>query len=139
MKCQNCGKVLNKTNKFCPECGTKVSEEVEEVLTVNETKPLEIKPVEETVNSNQKERKTQGFTVAGFVLSIIGLGLTSLTVSLLGLIFSNIALKNYNKDVHKNKGLAIAGRVVGICAVVFAALEIGYKICNFIINFNYIV
>lgn len=132
MKCTNCGKVVYKTQKFCSQCGAKL--ESEEVVTqenlVEKTKNenpeiVEIKQTDSVVENKEKTpvvKKTQGFGIAGFVLGLVGLVSTTFIPSLLGLIFSAIALKKYDVEKNKNKGFATAGLVLSIIALAFFVL-----------------
>ena len=62
---------------------------------------------------NSAPEKTNGFAVAGFVLSLLG------CTGLLGLIFSAISLSQIKKEPNqKGKGLATAGLIIGILDVV---------------------
>jgi FtsH-binding integral membrane protein len=65
------------------------------------------------VSNYQLPRKTNGFAIAGFVLSLLG------CTGLLGLIFSAISLSQFKKDPNQDgKALAIAGLIIGIIDVV---------------------
>lgn len=61
-----------------------------------------------TFNKKVEKKKFNRFAIAGFVLSFFGF------LSLLGIIFSSIALIQINKKKQKGRGLAIAGLVLGI-------------------------
>ena len=120
--CSNCGSELN--NGKCPNCNSednnsKVTNQVENVNNFNE------------VNTS-KQVKTNGFALAGFIISIVSPLLCCNSISWLGLIFSIIGLASVNKNNEKGKGLAIAGIIISvvtmiICAIlVFAFNLIGY-------------
>ena len=64
-------------------------------------------------NNYQPAQKTNGFAIAGFVLSLLG------CTGILGLIFSAISLNQFKKDPNQGgKGLAIAGLVLGVLDVI---------------------
>ncbi len=67
----------------------------------------------------KEEKPFSGFAITGFVLSICGIFF--ILFSILGIIFSALALKNIKEGKKKGKGLAIAGLVMGI---VFTALAL---------------
>ena len=89
MFCKNCGSQINDSAVICPHCG---------VATHN--------------NSPVSQKSSNGFAVAGFVLSFF--------FALLGLIFSAIGLSKA-KTTGSGKGLAIAGLTISLCwfALVF--------------------
>ena len=59
-------------------------------------------------------------SVAGFVLSLVGVLVLPIVTGPLGIIFSSIGLKS-----KKKKGLAIAGLIIGIIDVVYAIIQLG--------------
>lgn len=106
--CPECGKELEENSSMCKNCGKKIEENKQ---TVN---------INQTVTNNQKQ--TNGFAIAGFVLSIVSL-LCCGTTSILGLVFSIIGLVNANKQNGEGKGLAIAGIVISsIMIILFVCL-----------------
>lgn len=105
MNCKYCGKALAKSHKFCPNCGASVLDEEKAEV------------VEQEVNEKVKNKKTQGFTIAGFVLSLVGICNLSILCSILGLIFSSIARAHFNPEIHKKRGLATAGLAISIVAL----------------------
>ena len=56
----------------------------------------------------QKEVPYSGFAIAGFILSFFGI------LSILGIIFSLIALNQIKNRERRGRGLAIAGFIIGI-------------------------
>ena len=113
MNCKNCGKVVAKSHKFCPNCGTKVVEEEKEDVEIKTETPIVSEP-----------KKTQGLTIAGFVLSLVGICNLSVICSVLGLIFSSIAKAKFNPEINNKKGMATAGFVISIVALVLSLLDI---------------
>lgn len=93
--CTNCGKELGENDNACANCGT----------FVNDNKQV----VSEMIQ--KPSGMTNGFSIAGFVLSIISI-LSCGTTSVLGLVFSIIGLVNVKKYNNNGKGLAIAGIVI---------------------------
>lgn len=123
MKCEYCGRTLTNKYKFCPECGAAVTEEKTDSLDKTEEKSVEA-VVETVVKKNEDTppvvKKMQGFTIAGFVLSLVSIvlqstpDLVSFICATLGLVFSAISLSKFNPKLNKGKGLAIAGLVISI-------------------------
>jgi hypothetical protein len=80
-------------------------------------------PVINAVNHNPQSAGPNGFAIAGFVLSLLSLplgclcGVFSLPLSILGLIFSGVAMAGRNQS---QRGLAIAGLVISISSMVIA-------------------
>ena len=107
MFCYNCGKIIDEKDNYCRYCGVKTRkyEETEQVVLVSE---------------NQLDKKKfSGFSIAGFVLSLIGLLVAGIPCAILGVIFSSVALKELRTDEKRGKGLAIAGLVISIIAITF--------------------
>ena len=77
--CVYCGKEVEKNDNVCGNCGKAINNNVQTVVTKKET------------------NKTEGFAVAGFILSIVSF-LCCGSTSTLGLIFSIIGLVNCNKN-----------------------------------------
>lgn len=105
--CSECGKELEENSTVCKNCGKKVETVVPQTI------------VTQTV---QAHNKTNGFAIAGFVISLVSLLCCGVT-SWLGLIFSIIGLVNANKQNEEGKGLAIAGIVISaILLILLVAL-----------------
>ncbi|MEX2597291.1 MAG: DUF4190 domain-containing protein [Salibacteraceae bacterium] len=70
-------------------------------------------------NDDEVNRKTNGFAIAGFVLSLAGLLFFGLGLGALAIVFSAISLKKIKDEPLKweGKGLATAGLVIGIIDV----------------------
>jgi hypothetical protein len=73
--------------------------------------------------------ETNGLAIAGFVISLVGCG----PLGLIGLILSLVALKSPNKS---NRGLAIAGAVIGGLNVLACFCWIGLNILFAILSAN---
>lgn len=97
--CKNCGAQLNTDNGFCPSCGAQVG-----TVTTN--------PVN-AVNTGEKDN-----TVTAFILSLLGF-LCCTYLAIPGMIMSILSLQKMNKGelATKNKGLAIAGIVLGALGI----------------------
>lgn len=71
---------------------------------------------------------TNGFAIAGFVVSLVGLFILGIPLGILAIVFSGIAMAKISKhrDTQKGMGLAIAGLVIGIVdiigAIIFASM-----------------
>ena len=71
----------------------------------------------------QENRRPQGMAIAGFVLGLTGLFFPGVLLSVLGLIFSVIALRRYRYAGNNLlKGLAIAGLVLSLVGIFFSLL-----------------
>lgn len=104
--CVYCGKEVEKNDNVCGNCGKAINNNVQTVITKKET------------------NKTEGFAVAGFILSIVSF-LCCGSTSTPGLIFSIIGLINCNKNGKDGKGLAIAGIIINsIMFIIFIVLYV---------------
>lgn len=90
--CCECGKELEENSNTCKNCGNVLEEK-------------------KNVNTGQVKNKTNGFAIAGFVISIVSIFCCGIP-SWLGLVFSIIGLVNANKSEGEGKGVAIAGIVI---------------------------
>lgn len=96
--CENCGKGIDDNAVICPNCGVPVKDS-------------------KSTSTSQNAAPTNGFAIAGFILSLFG--------GLLGLIFSIIGcVKSQNPTYNgKGLGLSIAGIVIS-CVWIFIILAI---------------
>lgn len=115
MFCQKCGTQLDENN-VCPNCGTKASGSIYS------------KPLQKDNYSNPYADVYSGKSIAGFVVSLIGLLLFPIPCGILGLIFSGLGMretdKYYSYDARKGRGLAIAGIVISIIDIVFGIINL---------------
>ncbi len=102
-------------SKFCSNCGTEIAEGANACSNCG---TLINKPQTASVNNNNQ---TNGFAIAGFVLSLVSLVCCGAT-SLLGLIFSIIGLVQSKKFNGNGKGLAIAGIIISCIFVIIVVL-----------------
>jgi len=86
--CTHCGNELLDEAVICPKCGCPTNNN----------------------QGNLKDPNSNGFAIAGFVLSFFG--------GILGIIFSAIGLKVSAQRNGAGKGLAIAGLIIGIISFV---------------------
>ena len=95
MFCKNCGKEIDEHAYVCPYCGVLVATPVPAVPDV--------------------PKKVNGLGIAGFVVSLISLGLGYFFViaSIVGLVLSIVGVCLRKKYTSCN-GLAVAGLVIGI-------------------------
>lgn len=95
MFCKNCGKEIDDKAAICVYCGVPTKAECEE------------------------KEKTNGFGIAGFVVSLVSLWLGSFycIASIVGLVLSIIGMSK-SKVCGKCNGLAVAGLVIGIISLV---------------------
>ena len=109
--CTECGKELEKDAKVCSNCGKK--------LVVDENIPTATIVQSKTTSESVTPTKTSnGFAVAGFVISLISFILCCGSISGLGLIFSIIGAVNAKKVNGNGKGLAIAGIILGVLGII---------------------
>lgn len=115
MFCSKCGKEINDTSKFCPECGVTISNEIQQPVIIQ--------------TAEQKE--TCGLCIAGFIVSFVS--------GLVGLIISILGLKKCKKEKLGGKGLGYAGITISIIKLVIIAiylLYIGLAVCAISAQYN---
>lgn len=106
MFCRNCGKQINDEIKYCPFCGTATN------FTPAQT--------QHGSNSSAPAKKTNPFSIAGFVLSLVSfyLGFFFCIIPALGLVFGIIGL-NAPKETNSGHGLALAGVIISSITFAF--------------------
>jgi hypothetical protein len=77
-----------------------------------------------------------GQAIAGFVVSLVGLGVmflpfVNVAASIVGLILSGISLRRCRQGVGGGRGFAIAGLVLGIVGIMMSALLILFFLAVF--------
>ena len=126
MNCNSCGARLYKNAKFCAHCGatTETLDDVQEDNSIvsNLIENQESKPInqQETQSTDTLENKFSGKAITGFVLSLWGIFVAGIPCSILGIIFSSIALSNIKTKNYKGNGLAIAGLVISIIVLIIS-------------------
>ncbi len=126
MICKFCGQAINDGDKFCSFCGAPVNEQTTEtnadidakVDDNNSNKDDAIKDdtiVIDTPKQDIQNRKFSAFSIAGFIVSLIGIFCFAIICGSIGLVLSGIGLGE--AKIKRGKGLAIAGLVIGILDV----------------------
>ena len=105
--CVNCGSKLKDDYVACPKCG--------EMLKNSKNSTVKITNNITTTN----DEKSNGFAVAGFVVSLVSSLLCCGSFNMIGLILSIIGLVKAKELDGKGKGLAIAGIVISVLVIVF--------------------
>ena len=86
------------------------------------------KIIQDSQKINDKDKKTNPFSIASLVFSILGFYPLIILGSILGLIFGAIAINQINRDSNKykqnSKGLAIAGVTISAVGLILIALLI---------------
>ena len=121
MKCSKCSAELEDNAKFCPQCGAPVGDDYvqhEQAQTQNQSQSQG----QPQGNTAYVYQRTNGFAIAGFVLSFF--------VPILGIIFSAIALKQISDRGEGGKGLAIAGLVLSIVWICVALILLMAGACT---------
>lgn len=136
---------MSDSAKFCPMCGASAEEK-----TADEMKNAEHKTWDQSQSGGQplytqtaygqaasgqsrqpaEPQKTNGFAIAGFVLSFF--------FAILGIIFSAIALKQISERNEGGHGLAVAGLVlsivwIGLWLVLFSTGACAFTSLRFLI------
>ncbi len=82
------------------------------------TKLFAQEPTDGIAPENESNEGMVGYSIAGFVLSLVGLLIAGIILGTLAIIFSIIGLVKADKEGRKGKGLAIAGLIIGIVDVI---------------------
>lgn len=132
--CSDCGKEILTEDKFCINCGKNLNEEEPQKnkkenteqhpaqdnssknTTIQQQETAQVSATQVTTNTTAKY--TNGFGIAGFVVSLVSLILCCGSFSWLSLIFSIIGVVNANKNNGEGKGLSIAGIIISSLVVV---------------------
>lgn len=118
--CSNCGSEVGLDDNVCGNCGNVINNNAS--IPVNNFQSVNNA---QSFNNSQpiQNNQTDGFAVAGFILSLVSI-LCCGGTSFLGLIFSIIGLVNCNNTGKGGKGLAIAGIVLSaIILIIFILLN----------------
>ena len=108
--CRNCGNKMSEADRFCPNCGTDSQVGAAPVQNYN---------VQQNYNTQVAPRKTNGFAVASFVCSMVGIVIFGIIMGILAICFGTVGLNRIKAFPQEGgKGLAIAGIIVGIIEVI---------------------
>lgn len=124
--CSKCGREILNDDKFCMYCGNSTNtieskEKEENTEQVNQSQNNSVNTTQNQPNviiQNTPNKYTNGFGIAGFVISLVSLLICCGSFSWLSLIFSIIGLVNANKNNGEGKGLSIAGIIISSIVVV---------------------
>lgn len=157
MDCHNCGHKLPEDAKFCSECGADLKKNVQTnneqslmnqmiekgkkehtakgqaVLFELEQPKAPNKP--DNKNSGFEPPKSSGFSIAGFVLSLVSIFMENLAFpcGVLALVLSAIGMGKCKRKTGGHYGLAVAGLIISIVVVSIAVLYYFY----YVMMFNY--
>lgn len=109
--CLTCGSTLD-VNGICPKCSNYYDGYRYNGPNVNYQSP------------KNEAVKYSGLSIAGFVVSLVGLIIFALPCGIVSIILSSLGLKEVNEKKLKGSGLAISGLVVGIVDAFFGLLSI---------------
>lgn len=108
MYCENCGKKLTESQKFCPICGTKKYTAAEEIV---KTKPKKVKQAKcWRIFANIGF----GLGLGGFISSWFVIGYI---ISIYGIVFSILGMHS-----NTNHGKAVSGLILSIMGVIIGLL-----------------
>ena len=94
MICKHCGKENIDNARFCAFCCNKLPGNNEQT---------------QSKIVSQSKKKTDNFSIAGFVLSFLS--------PILGIVFSSLGYRQAHQE-HSPKGLAIAGVIISIVSII---------------------
>lgn len=138
--CSKCGKEILNDDKFCMYCGNSTStieskEKEENTEQVNQSQNNSVNTTQNqpsVIIQNTPNKYTNGFGIAGFVISLVSLLICCGSFSWLSLIFSIIGLVNANKNNGEGKGLSIAGIIISsivvVLVIVFYVISISAEV-----------
>ena len=105
--CTNCGKELKDTDKACASCGTPVDGEAPVA-----TQTVAVAPV----------KKSNGFALAGFIVSLVSTLLCCGSFNVISLILSIVGAVKAKDYDGNGKGFAIAGIIISAIGLVILIL-----------------
>lgn len=105
MFCHKCGLKIDDQDNYCKHCGVTVPKFKEEKIILEE--------------DQIEKKKYSGYSIAGFVLSILGMGTFGIVCAILGVIFSSLGIRETASKDLRGKGLSIAGLVISIVGVLY--------------------
>ncbi|MBQ9784004.1 MAG: DUF4190 domain-containing protein [Clostridia bacterium] len=133
MYCPQCGAQHDDGALFCPACGFKVGDaKANESKTEPEKEPVQefmagtVPPAAPAASGYSKK------SVAGFVLSLVGMFCCGLICGILGIIFSRQGMRECDENPNlQGRGLAVAGLIISILDVIFMVIAIVFYIVYF--------
>lgn len=132
--CSECGSVNYEGDKYCAVCGAKLptqfdfEEQAEPIHVETDSNVRFHTHLQRTDHSYERRPvssdKSDGFAIAGFVLSIISAFGGSLVIFpvVLSMIFSIMGLNNTNKNGTKGHGLAAAGLIISVVMLILTVI-----------------
>ena len=112
--CNNCGTTIPDGSRACPGCGT--------MLQNSYSAP--VAPVYNNNMYGMPVAPMSGLSIAGFVVSLVGLIVFGIIMGPIGLGLSIPGLVQTMKGTKRGKGFAIAGLVISIIDIVFCTIYI---------------
>lgn len=119
-KCTNCGKIINDEYGFCSGCGASSFVPADQPAA---PAPVMVAPAPAPVPVKKDFTKFDLLTVLGFVASIVGFFQLALILEPIALVS---ALLGFLKG-KRSKGLAVAGFVISVIALLIKLFETLYK------------
>jgi lipopolysaccharide export LptBFGC system permease protein LptF len=133
--CKRCGAQLSDDAKFCSSCGASVKQESDE--NQNHEQPQPYSPYSTSQQNTQytqyappyqPQKKKNGLSMAGFIVSLAGMLFLPLVSGIVGLVLSVIGLRNSKREGLGTDGFAIAGIIIGVINILYGILLI--MICS---------
>ena len=110
--CTNCGNAIDDSAQSCPHCGAVQNGGNNDKVTVNAI------PETNTNSINNVNKKTDGLSIAGFVIGIISLILCNSFIGpIIGLILSIIGTRRFDPSRNTSKWMGVTGIVLNAVAI----------------------
>ncbi len=119
MFCKTCGKEIDETSAFCPNCGCEINT---------------AEPVSEDKDSTKETKKQNTFCLIGLILAIVSWFIALYgTVAIAGLVLSVLGIQQTKKEGQPTNPLGLTGVVLSVVSLIYTFFVLLFGIAFFAI------